>query len=74
MNTYLQQKARKRSVIIAGHATSITLEEPFWLKLQEIAAAQSRPLHALIAEIDAQRGENNLSSALRLYVLKTLLP
>ena len=60
---------RKRSLSIAGHRTSISLEEPFWLALREIASQSERPLAALIAEIDLAREGVNLSSALRLYVL-----
>lgn len=60
---------RKRSLAIAGHSTSISLEEPFWDGLREIAAQQGRPVAVLVAEIDQTRGELNLSSALRLRVL-----
>jgi predicted DNA-binding ribbon-helix-helix protein len=63
---------KKRSVKIAGHATSITMEDEFWDALKSIAGKQSRPLAAIIAEIDATRGERNLSSAVRVYVLKSL--
>lgn len=63
---------KKRSVKIQGHATSISLEEEFWQLLKALAAEQKRPLTTLIAEIDRKRGGKNLSSALRLYVLKTL--
>jgi predicted DNA-binding ribbon-helix-helix protein len=59
----------KRSIEIAGHRTSITLENEFWAALREIAEEQQKTLRALVAEIDAQRGENNLSSAIRLRVL-----
>jgi predicted DNA-binding ribbon-helix-helix protein len=60
----------KRSVTIAGHRTSISLEEPFWLELSGIAEARRRPLAALVAEIDRTRPRGiNLSSAIRLYVL-----
>lgn len=69
---YLHQTATKRSVTIAGHATSITLEQPFWDALKQAALKKGQTLNGLIAEIDAQRGENNLSSALRLFVLQTL--
>jgi predicted DNA-binding ribbon-helix-helix protein len=69
---YLQQPAKKRSVTIAGHATSVTLEEPFWTALKDAAKAQGTSLQNLIAQIDEQRGENNLSSALRLFVLHSL--
>lgn len=59
---------KKRSVSIAGHQTSVSLEEPFWDALRELAAAQKVSVAALIAGIDATR-EGNLSSAIRVYVL-----
>ena len=59
----------KRSVVIAGHSTSVSLEAPFWDALREIAAARGRSVQALIGEIDAGRGEQNLSSAIRVFVL-----
>ncbi len=61
----------KHSVVIAGHQTSITLENIFWNKLKEIAKQQGKSLKALITEIDENR-HTNLSSAIRVYVLKTL--
>ena len=61
----------KRSVSIAGHRTSVSLEQPFWEALQEIAGAQGRPVQALVGEIDASRGQQNLSSAIRVFVLRT---
>lgn len=63
---------KKHSVRIAGHPTSISLEEPFWNKLNEIAATQDISLGALITQIDAQRGDANLSSALRVYILRQM--
>ncbi len=60
---------RKRSLSIAGHRTSISLEAPFWEALKEIAASEERPIAALVAEVDSGRGELNLSSALRLHAL-----
>ncbi len=60
---------RKRSLAIAGHRTSVSLEEPFWDALKEIAATERRPVASLVAEVDSGRGELNLSSALRLRVL-----
>lgn len=60
---------RKRSLSIAGHRTSISLEEAFWEALKEIAAAGGQPVSALVAEVDSGRGELNLSSALRLHAL-----
>jgi predicted DNA-binding ribbon-helix-helix protein len=59
----------KRSIAISGHSTSVSLEEPFWAGLKEIAAMRAVPLAALVREIDATRGQANLSSALRLAVL-----
>lgn len=60
---------RKRSLSIAGHRTSISLEAPFWEALKEIAASEGRPIAALVAAVDSSRGELNLSSALRLHAL-----
>ncbi|MGE0844882.1 MAG: ribbon-helix-helix domain-containing protein [Flavobacteriaceae bacterium] len=62
----------KRSVTIAGHPTSISLEQPFWEALQQAATRSGRPLSELVAAIDKARGEANLSSAIRLYVLADL--
>ena len=59
----------KRSIEIAGHRTSITLEDDFWSALRDIAEERGTTLRGLIGEIDARRGENNLSSAVRLFVL-----
>ena len=58
----------KRSVRVAGHATSISLEAAFWQGLCDIAAARRMSVNALVAAIDASRG-GNLSSAIRLFVL-----
>jgi predicted DNA-binding ribbon-helix-helix protein len=54
--------------MVAGHPTSVTLEEPFWDALKELAAAEGLSVNALIERIDATR-TGNLSSALRVYVL-----
>ena len=62
---------KKRSVTIAGHRTSVSLEQPFWAALQAIAEARGRSLASLIAEVDERRG-GNLSSALRVFVLDEL--
>ena len=59
---------RKRSVVIAGHATSLTLEEPFWQDLREVARRRGVSVTALVRTVDAGRN-GNLSSALRLFVL-----
>jgi predicted DNA-binding ribbon-helix-helix protein len=61
----------KRSLTIAGHRTSISLEDPFWLALGEIARARRISLPALVAGIDRTRSDAmNLSAALRVYVLE----
>jgi predicted DNA-binding ribbon-helix-helix protein len=62
----------KRSVSIAGHRTSISLEEPFWASLREIADRDKISIQSLIGRIDAERGEQNLSSAIRVFVLTDL--
>ena len=58
----------KRSVVIRGHKTSISLEEPFWTDLKEIAHAQHVTLSALVSQIDGTREQGNLSSAIRPFV------
>jgi predicted DNA-binding ribbon-helix-helix protein len=63
--------SHKRSVLIAGHHTSVSLEDDFWAALKEIAETRGVSLNRLIAEIDRDRG-GNLSSAIRLFVLHTL--
>ena len=63
----------KRSITIAGHRTSISLEEPFWTALADIAARSGRSIAAVIAEIDRARGaDGNLSSAIRVFVLEAV--
>jgi predicted DNA-binding ribbon-helix-helix protein len=60
----------KRSLTIAGHRTSISIEEPFWQAFGEIAAARRMSVAGLVVEIDRARpAEVNLSSAVRLFVL-----
>lgn len=59
----------KRSLKIAGHATSISLETPFWDAIRDIAATRALSLPDLIAEIDAESRDASLSSAIRLHVL-----
>ncbi|MFA6280744.1 MAG: ribbon-helix-helix domain-containing protein [Bdellovibrionales bacterium] len=61
----------KRSVLIAGHRTSVSLEPAFWEELCVIAKKRGLSVNQLVAEIDAAR-TGNLSSALRLYVLKVI--
>ena len=62
---------RKRSLLIAGHSTSVSLEDAFWRELKIIAAARGQSLNQLAAEIDAAR-TGNLSSALRIFVLSEI--
>lgn len=63
----------KRSVAIAGHRTSISLEAPFWEALSQLARTRGMSVQAAIAEIDGQRGASNLSSAIRVAVLSDAL-
>jgi predicted DNA-binding ribbon-helix-helix protein len=63
---------KKRSVRIKGHATSVSLEDPFWEVLQQIAAQEKKSLNELIAAIDTRNPDANLSSALRVFVLRHL--
>ncbi|KAF0212925.1 MAG: Arylsulfate sulfotransferase-related protein [Methylocystaceae bacterium] len=63
----------KHSVVIAGHRTSVSLEDAFWRALKDIAAQDGVSLAGLIARVDAGRGEANLSSSLRVFVLERAL-
>jgi predicted DNA-binding ribbon-helix-helix protein len=60
----------KRSLVIAGHKTSISLEEPFWTAFREIALARSQTLSKLAELIDSERCGSNLSSAIRVFVFE----
>ena len=59
----------KRSIVIAGHKTSVSLEDAFWKGLKEIAAERNVTLSELVASIDSDRQHGNLSSGIRLFVL-----
>nr|WP_244532271.1 ribbon-helix-helix domain-containing protein [Methylocapsa palsarum] len=59
----------KHSLSVAGHRTSITLEQAFWDGLRAIARRRGEPVASLVARIDADRGGANLSSAIRVFVL-----
>ncbi len=59
----------KRSIVIAGHKTSVSLEDAFWKGLKEIADERNLTLSDMVANIDSQRRHGNLSSAIRLFVL-----
>jgi predicted DNA-binding ribbon-helix-helix protein len=60
----------KRSIVLDGHKTSVSLEDAFWTDLKEIAQSEHVTLSKLVAAIDAMRKQNNLSSAIRLFVLE----
>jgi predicted DNA-binding ribbon-helix-helix protein len=59
----------KRSIVIAGHKTSVSLEDAFWGGLKETAHRQQMTLSTMVGEIDTGRQQGNLSSAIRLFVL-----
>ena len=59
----------KRSIVVAGHKTSVSLEEAFWNGMKEISGLRDMTLSELVGEIDNNRQQGNLSSAIRLFVL-----
>ena len=59
----------KRSIVVAGHKTSVSLEEAFWNGMKEISGLRNMTLSELVGEIDSNRQQGNLSSAIRLFVL-----
>jgi predicted DNA-binding ribbon-helix-helix protein len=59
----------KRSIVIAGHKTSVSLEDAFWKGLKEIASGRDLTLSEMVSAIDTGRASGNLSSAIRLFVL-----
>ena len=65
----MKSPVSKRSIVIAGHKTSVSLEEAFWKGLKEIALSRRATLSDLVAAIDSERQLGNLSSAIRLFVL-----
>lgn len=62
----------KRSIVIGGHKTSVSLEDAFWQGLKEISHGQHVTLSNMVANIDRARQQSNLSSAIRLFVLDRL--
>lgn len=64
---------KKRSFSIAGHRTSVALEDEFWAALESEAHAEGIALAALVGRVDSKRGERNLASALRVHVLTAAL-
>jgi len=62
----------KRSIVIGGHMTSVSLEDAFWRGLKDVARTQRTTLSTMVGEIDKSRRQSNLSSAIRLFVLDRL--
>jgi predicted DNA-binding ribbon-helix-helix protein len=60
----------KRSIVVGGHKTSVSLEEAFWSGMKDIAGQRGNTLSDLVSEIDGNRQQGNLSSAIRLFVLE----
>lgn len=68
----MKSKVVKRSIVIAGHKTSVSLEDAFWDALKDLAGKRDLTLSDVVAEIDATRAQGNLSSAIRLFVLENV--
>jgi predicted DNA-binding ribbon-helix-helix protein len=66
----MKSSVAKRSIVVDGHKTSVSLDDAFWNDLKEIAHARQLTLSELVAGIDATRKKANLSSAIRLFVLE----
>jgi len=66
----VKSRVVKRSIVVEGHKTSVSLEDEFWQALKEIAGERQQTLASVVAEIDVGRNNGNLSSAIRLFVLK----
>jgi predicted DNA-binding ribbon-helix-helix protein len=64
-----KSQVAKRSIVVGGHKTSVSLEEPFWQGLKDIASKRRQSLSELVGSIDTERKFGNLSSAVRLFVL-----
>jgi predicted DNA-binding ribbon-helix-helix protein len=65
----MKSPVAKRSIVVRGHKTSVSLEDAFWSSLKEIGGERHMTLSDLVAAIDSQRQHSNLSSAIRLFVL-----
>ncbi|HEV3192551.1 MAG TPA: ribbon-helix-helix domain-containing protein [Polyangiaceae bacterium] len=59
----------KRSIVVAGHKTSVTLEDAYWKSVKEIASGRNMTVSSLVTAVDSERPQSNLSSAIRLFVL-----
>jgi predicted DNA-binding ribbon-helix-helix protein len=66
----MKSTVTKRSIILAGHKTSISLEDEFWDGIRQIASAKNMTITGLVNQIDSGRQGGSLSSALRLFVLR----
>jgi predicted DNA-binding ribbon-helix-helix protein len=69
----MKSRVVKRSIMIAGHRTSVSIEEAFWQALKDIALSRKTTVRELVASIDSGREHGNLSSAVRLFVLDHFL-
>jgi predicted DNA-binding ribbon-helix-helix protein len=67
---HLRSQVVKRSLVVGGHKTSVSLEEAFWVELRSIAHNLGIHLSQLVGSIDAERQHSNLSSAIRLFVFE----
>jgi predicted DNA-binding ribbon-helix-helix protein len=65
----MKSTVMKRSIVLAGHKTSVSLEDAFWEGLKDIANIEQKTLSELVGDIDTDREHANLSSAIRLFVL-----
>ena len=70
MQDHAKSAVTKRSVVIGGHKTSVSLEEPFWAEVRAIATSEQITVSSLLRRIDRERTNANLSSAIRVYVLE----
>ena len=66
----MKSHVQKRSIVVAGHKTSVSLEEAFWTGMKEICGLRNVSVSQLVGEIDNNRQQGNLSSAIRLFVLE----
>jgi predicted DNA-binding ribbon-helix-helix protein len=69
MKTNSSRTVAKKSIVLDGHKTSVSMEATFWTAAKEIAAGRNIPLHELVSRIDKHRRNQNLSSAIRVFVL-----
>lgn len=66
----MQDIPKKRSLTLKGHRTSISLEDAFWIALNDVAEKEDKSTSELVEMIDENRGEAGLSSTIRIYILK----